>query len=121
MRTAAVLHSHWAGAPGAGVGEFASVLMGGNATLASGIFGRTVGVLAPGAAADLILLDYFPPTPVTGGNLPWHIQFGMCSAQVDTVMVDGQVVMRGRRVLGVDEEALAREARDAAVETWQRV
>jgi cytosine/adenosine deaminase-related metal-dependent hydrolase len=121
MRTAAALHSHEAGLPGAGVGEFAEVLLGGNAALASEIFRQTVGVLTPGAAADIILLDYFPPTPVTAGNLAWHMQFGIAAAQVDTVLVEGRVVMRGRRVLGVDEEALAREARAVAVETWRRL
>lgn len=120
MRTAAALHAHSTRVPGAGVGEFAGVLCGGNAALASQIFGRPIGVLEPDAAADIILLDYFPPTPVNGGNLPWHIQFGMHGAQVHTVMVDGQVVMRARQILGLDEAMLAREAQAVAVGTWGR-
>jgi putative selenium metabolism protein SsnA len=120
MRTAAALHSHQTGAPGAGVAEFADVLFAGNSALASDTFGRQVGLLEPGAAADIILLDYYPPTPLTAGNLPWHVQFGLSGALVDTVLVDGRVVMRGREIPNLDEEALAREARDVALATWQR-
>ncbi len=120
MRTAAALVSHQSRVPGAGVGEFANVLLGRNAQLASSIFGRKLGVLEPGAAADIIALDYFPPTPLTAGNLPWHIQFGMYGAQVHTVVVDGQVVMRDRVIPGLDELELAEEARRVAVGTWER-
>lgn len=120
MRAAAVLHSHSTHIPGAGVGEFASLLLQGNAALASTVFGRRVGSLEPGAAADLVILDYYPPTPVSGGNLPWHVQFGMHAAQVRTVMVDGNVVMRDREILGLDEAELATEAQKVALATWER-
>jgi len=120
MRTAAALHSHMSRAPGAGVGEFAGVLLRANAALVSETFGRRIGSLEPGAAADLILLDYFPPTPVSGGNLPWHIQFGMSATQVRTVMVDGRIVMRDRQILGLDEFELARAAQAVAAGTWER-
>lgn len=120
MKAAAVLHSHSTGVPGAGVGEFAGVLLRNNAALASRLFGRPVGRLAPGAAADLILVEYHPPTPVTPGNLPWHIQFGMQAAQVHTVMAGGQVVLENRRVLGLDEAEVARAARAHHAEVWER-
>lgn len=120
MRTAAALVSHQTRAPGAGVGEFAGVLLGGNARLAAGIFGRRLGVLEPGAAADLIVLEYFPPTPLTAANLPWHLQFGMYAAQVRTVLVDGRVVMQDRVITGLDELELAAEARRVALATWER-
>ena len=38
---------------------------------------KPIGILAPGALADLILLDYHPTTPLHGDNLPWHILFGI--------------------------------------------
>jgi putative selenium metabolism protein SsnA len=120
MRTAAVLHAHETGRPGAGVAEFAKVMLRGNAALASAIFGRKVGTLVPGAAADIILLDYFPPTPIDAGNLPWHLQFGMAAPQVYTVWVDGRLVMEGRCITSVDEIALARRATDVAAATWER-
>lgn len=120
MRTAAVLHAHETGRPGAGVAEFAKVMLRGNAALASAIFGRKVGALEPGAAADIILLDYFPPTPIDAGNLPWHLQFGMSAPQVHTVWVDGHLAMEARQIRSVDEIALARRATDVAAATWER-
>jgi putative selenium metabolism protein SsnA len=121
MRTAAVLHSHETGVPGAGVGEFARILLRSNAALASQIFGRKLGVVEPGAAADLVLLDYHPPTPVTAGNLPWHLQFGMAAPQVHTVWIDGAKVLRDRQLpYAVDEQGLAARARQVAGPTWER-
>lgn len=120
MRTAAVLHSHSTGIPGSGVAEFAGILFGNNACLASGIFGRKIGVLEPGAAADIVLADYFPPTPVHTGNLPWHVQFGIYSPQVQTVIVNGRIVMKDRQILGLDEAQLSREAQGVARQTWKR-
>ncbi|MGD8903853.1 MAG: putative aminohydrolase SsnA, partial [Anaerolineae bacterium] len=38
--------------------------------------GSRFGLLAKGAPADLILVDYDPPTPLDAGNLPWHMIFG---------------------------------------------
>ncbi|HYG60168.1 MAG TPA: amidohydrolase family protein, partial [Symbiobacteriaceae bacterium] len=120
MRTAAVLHAHATGAPGAGVGEFGRMLLAGNATLASAIFGHPVGAIAPGAAADLVLWDYHPPTPFTPGNLPWHMQFGMAAPLVHTVWVGGRCALRDRQVPGIDEAALAAEAHALALGVWRR-
>ncbi|HYF92001.1 MAG TPA: putative aminohydrolase SsnA [Symbiobacteriaceae bacterium] len=120
MRTAAALHAHETGRPSAGVGEFGRILLRGNAALASAVFGRPVGALEPGAAADIVLLDYFPPTPVDAGNLPWHLQFGLAAHQVHTVWVGGRCVMRDRQIPAVDEVAVARRAMDVAAATWER-
>lgn len=120
MRTAAALHSHSTRVPGDGVAGFADTLLRRNAELASEVFGRKIGVLEPGAAADLIVLDYHPPTPLTAGNLPWHVQFGIHAAQVRTVIVDGEVAMHDRRIRGLDEHELAAEAQRVALATWDR-
>jgi putative selenium metabolism protein SsnA len=45
-----------------------------NAALANAFFPVEMGVIKPGAAADLIFVDYKPSTPLTSGNLPWHIR-----------------------------------------------
>jgi putative selenium metabolism protein SsnA len=120
MRTGAVLHSHSTGKPGTGVGEMAQVLLQGNAALASRIFGRKVGVLEAGAVADVILLDYYPPTPIDAANLPWHLQFGITAPQVNTVWVDGRLLMVDRAIGHMDEEQVAHVARSVAAATWER-
>lgn len=120
MHTAAVLHSHSTGVPGAGVGELATVLTQDNARLAGDIWGQPIGRLEPGAAADLIVLDYWPPTPLNAGNLPWHLQFGLAGALVRDVLVAGRVVLRDHTLPGIDEAAIARQALVAAPGVWER-
>jgi cytosine/adenosine deaminase-related metal-dependent hydrolase len=80
-----------------------------------------VGRLEPGAAADIVLLDYRPYTPVTDGNFPWHIVFGVSGSHVDTTIVGGKVLMRGRKLLTLDEERIAARGREIAPAVWRRV
>ena len=86
------------------------------------IQGRTgrVGELTPGAYADIVFLDYFPYTPLTSGNLPWQIIFGVDGSHVTTTIVGGKVLMRDRVLLTLDEERIAAEARAIAPKVWQR-
>lgn len=90
-----------------------------NAALAETFFGK-LGVLEPGAHADLILVDYHPYTPLNAGNLPWQMLFGFHDSMVTMTMVGGQVLMRDRKLLGLDEEAISAQAREVAVKVWQR-
>ena len=83
--------------------------------------GPLFGQLAQGAPADLILVDYDPPTPLTAGNLPWHIIFGIDGSGVDTTIVGGQVLMRHRQLLTLDEAAIMARARELAGKLWQRI
>ncbi len=78
------------------------------------------GVLAEGARADLIFVDYQPFTPLTGGNLPWHILFGFEPSMVTATIVDGQVLMRDRQLLTLDEGAIMAEALARAPAVWER-
>lgn len=75
----------------------------------------------PGAAADLVVLDYRPPTPLEPGNLGGHLLFGLPGAPVRHLIVDGRLVVRDGRVLGVDEERLAARAREVAARVWARM
>lgn len=92
-----------------------------NATIAGLFFPKPVGVLAPGAFADIILLDYTPYTPLTDGNYPWHIIFGMDGSHVTHTIAGGQMLMQDRRVLTLDEVAVAEKAKQLAAEVWRRV
>jgi cytosine/adenosine deaminase-related metal-dependent hydrolase len=98
-----------------------------NAQIAQAVFAPftpdmpQLGTLAPGAAADLILLDYAPPTPLTAENFPWHLVFGMDGTHVHSMMVAGRWLMRNRQVLTLDEERIAAESRRLAEALWQRM
>ncbi len=92
-----------------------------NQQLAQAQFGGTpVGVISPGAWADLIFVDYKPFTPFTGGNAPWHILFGFNESMITTTMVAGKVLMRDRKILVLDEAAVMEEALRIAPQVWGR-
>jgi putative selenium metabolism protein SsnA len=92
-----------------------------NAALAGSFFPDVpLGVLIPGAHADLIFVDYHPYTPLTPGNLPWHIIFGFHESMVTTTIVAGKVLMRDRELLTMDEEAATAHARELAPGVWER-
>jgi len=91
-----------------------------NARIAALFWPRPLGEITPGAYADLVFLDYFPYTPLTAGNLPWQIIFGVDGAHVTTTMVGGRVLMRDRVLLALDEERIAAQARAIAPQVWKR-
>jgi putative selenium metabolism protein SsnA len=92
-----------------------------NAVIAGLFFPQPVGALAPGAFADIILLDYVPFTPLTDGNYPWHLVFGMDGSHVTHTIAGGQVLMKDRQVLTLDETAIAQKATNLAAQVWKRV
>ena len=89
-----------------------------NHRLATQSFGDDIGSLAPGLAADLIVLDYKSPTPLTSENLAWHFAFGINSAAVESVMVNGRFVIRDR--LHALDDVYA-EARKASEKLWAKM
>jgi cytosine/adenosine deaminase-related metal-dependent hydrolase len=91
-----------------------------NAAIASECFGLPVGKLIPGAHADVILVDYDPPTPMSAENLNGHIHFGFTGGAVETVMIGGQIVMDARKLVAIDEREVMAKSRRAAAEMWKR-
>lgn len=92
-----------------------------NADLANTFFpSASIGQIVPGAAADLIFVEYYPFTPLTDGNLPWHIIFGFQQSMVTTTMVAGKVLMKDRKLLTLDEEEIAARAREIAPRVWKK-
>ncbi|MEL7625615.1 MAG: putative aminohydrolase SsnA [Anaerolineaceae bacterium] len=93
-----------------------------NSRLATQIWGGLrVGVLEPGAAADIIFVDYHPITPMATGNLPWHILFGFRDGMVTMTMAGGRVLMKDRQLMFLDEAEIAAKSRKIAAQTWARV
>lgn len=80
-----------------------------------------VGELSAGAAADLVLLDYYPPTPLNSENFPWHLLFGIGAQHINSTMVAGRWLMRDRQLLDLDEERVHAHARELAGALWKRI
>jgi len=92
-----------------------------NAALANVFFpSAMMGQLIPGAFADIIFVDYQPNTPLTAGNLPWHIIFGVQQSMVTTTIVAGKVLMKDRELLTLNEKEISAKAREIAPKVWER-
>jgi len=83
--------------------------------------GLQLAELAPGAAADLVFLDHRPTTPLTAGNLPWHLLFGLEASAITATVCAGRVLMRDRQLLTLDEERITARSRELAAQVWQRL
>ena len=106
-------------------GDFLACLDRGNRLLersfpASQGYPAAFGKVEAGAAADLVLWDYEPPTPLEGGNVAGHLAFGLSSRSVRSVMVNGTFVVEDRKP-AFDAEAIGARARAEASRLWKRM
>lgn len=120
LKVANLLHKHASHDPGVAWAEGPTMLFDINAAIASECFGRTVGKLIPGASADLIVVDYDPPTPMCPTNISSHVLFGMSGRSVVTTIIGGRVLMQDRKLTMIDEEQIMANARVSAAKLWQR-
>jgi len=89
-----------------------------NQRLASETYGVELGRCDVGAAADLIVLDYHSPTPMTNENLAWHFAFGLSSTSVESVMVNGRFIVRDRKPALLDEADVCQQIQRASGKLW---
>jgi putative selenium metabolism protein SsnA len=80
-----------------------------------------LGELRSGAPADLVVLDYRPPTPLSAEAWPGHWIYGLSAAAVRDVVVAGRVVVRDRQPTLVDAARVVAEARIQAGCLWDRL
>ena len=73
-----------------------------------------IGTLSPGKKADLILVNLNKPHLTPLHQLESLLAYGVSGADVDTTIVNGKVLMRGRKLLTIDEEALLRDIQGRA-------
>jgi putative selenium metabolism protein SsnA len=96
-------------------------LVAGGHRLAAALFGLPFGKLDAGAPADVVLLDYRPPTELHADNLAGHLLFGVDRSHIRSVIVAGRWVVRDRRLAAVDEAGVFARARAAAPDLWGRM
>lgn len=117
-KAALCIQRHNAGLPNAAFSEVASMLFKSNPAIAARFFKKPPGVLKPGAAADVIVMDYRPFTPFDAENADGHMLFGMSGRQCQTTVINGRVLMKDRELLHVDEAAHAAKALEASEKLW---
>ena len=98
--------------------EVTDMLFKNNAKIGARYFDAPLGVLEPGAAADVIVMDYKPFTPFSDANIDGHIIFGMTGRQCQTTIANGKLLMKDRELIGVDEEAINAHILEESKKLW---
>ena len=102
--------------PNVAWGEAMTMLFKNNAEVANMYFstkpqGKPLGVLEPGAAADVAIFDYPAPTPLGA-------EFGVEGHDCRTTIVNGRVVYRDRELVDCDKEKIDAFVMQQAKELW---
>ncbi len=82
---------------------------------------KTIGSLEVGKKADLLVVDTLRAHLVPSGRIVSTWIHNGQPADIESVMVDGRFVMRGRKILTVDEDSLIAEADKVGRRIWNQV
>ncbi|MCI8304847.1 MAG: putative aminohydrolase SsnA [Lawsonibacter sp.] len=104
--------------PAAGWCEATGMLFQNNPAICAQYFPAPLGVLEPGAAADVIVMDYKPFTPFGAENIDGHMLFGMMGKNCRTTIINGRVVYRDREFVDVDEDAINAWTMEQSKKLW---
>jgi 5-methylthioadenosine/S-adenosylhomocysteine deaminase len=76
---------------------------------------RQIGSLEVGKKADIIIIGLNKPHLTPLYNIYSHLAYAMNGADVDTVIINGKLVMENRKLLTVDENEVMQNVREIAI------
>jgi 5-methylthioadenosine/S-adenosylhomocysteine deaminase len=79
-----------------------------------------IGSIEVGKKADLILVDLNTPLAMPVHKIPSAIVYNLSARDMDTMIVDGKMIMKDKEILIIDEEALLEEARKTCKDLFKR-
>ena len=120
-KVANVLHKHHLCDANAAWGEVPKMLFENNAAIANRYFKTPLGVLKEGAAGDVIVVDYNPPTQLDASNINGHILFGMTGRDVVKTVANGRVLMKDREIKVIDVEEAMAKCREESAKLWHSI
>lgn len=120
-KVANVLHKHHLCDANAAWGEVPKMLFENNAAIANRYFKTPLGVLKEGAAGDVIVVDYNPPTQLDASNINGHILFSMTGRDVVTTVANGRVLMKDREIKVIDVEEAMAKCREESAKLWHSI
>ena len=104
--------------PNVGWCEATGMLFQNNARICARYFQKPLGVLKPGAAADVIVMDYKPFTPFSADNIDGHMLFGMMGKNCRTTIINGKVLYKDREFVGIDEDKINAFCMEQSKKLW---
>jgi putative selenium metabolism protein SsnA len=119
-KIANALQKHERRHPNVAWAEIPEMLFANNPEIAGRYFDIPMGRLRPGYSADVIALDYDPPTEMTGDNVNGHLLFGASGRCVRTTIALGRVLMENGELTGIDERGVIQRARECSKRVWER-
>lgn len=112
------MQRHNACDPAVGWCEATGMLFQNNPAICARYFQKPLGVLKPGAAADVIVMDYKPFTPFGAENIDGHMLFGMMGKNCRTTVINGKVVYKDREFVGIDEDRINAWTMEQSKKLW---
>ena len=113
-----IIQRHQAALPNVAWGEDMTMLFSNNRIIAEKYFGRSLGILKKGAAADIIVMDYKPFTPFSDENIDGHMLFGMMGKNCRTTIINGKVLYKDHEFVGIDEEKINAWTLEQSKKLW---
>ncbi len=121
MRCSSLLHSHQKKDPRIGFEEAQKMLLENNRKIVKKTTGWEVGKISKGSPADIILLDYHPYTPLNDDSFSGHLFYGLVNAPVDTVLCNGEILVKDKKVVDFEKDEIEEKASEIASEIWENI
>ena len=118
LKVALTIQRHNACLPNVGWCEVTGMLFQNNAAIGARYFEKPLGILKPGAAADVVVMDYTPFTPLSHENFDGHALFGLSGRCCRTTIANGRVLYQDRQFVDIDEEAVSAFCMQEAKKLW---
>ena len=121
MKAFLTIQRHNAMLPNVGWCEDVKMQFENNRIIAEKYFGRTLGILKEGAAADIIIMDYKPFTPFSDENIDGHMIFGMEGKNCRTTIINGKVLYKDREFVNLDEDKINAWTMEQSKKLWGKL
>ncbi len=113
-----IIQRHNACHPNVAWCEDMAMLFQNNAAIAAKYFKTPLGVLKPGAAADIIVMDYKPFTPFSAEHIEGHMLYGIMGKNCRPTIINGKVLYQDREFVGIDEEKINAWTLEQSKKLW---